>query len=264
MSMSNKKSFTLIELIIAIWLFGVGLIAVFVVLTNGFKTMAQARWQVVAINLAREGVEMMLNVRDTNLRKWAGKKDQCWLNARSIFTVDDSLCENETWIGSGIGSIPTYASGGNSKVPVIIPFSSDLNISNGIDSLAAEWMYELMLNTGWSFTSAIYFSGSNWVNCYNVVSGQLSSSTSCLPRSYSPAGRFYRIIKNIKLADKHPTTTGGRILTCANGASTDVSTGQPCWTSLAKELRFCSEVQYQVDKANRTVTMCSVMTNFKE
>lgn len=44
----------MIELVIAIGIIGVGLIAVFMVLNSGFSTMNQAKAQVVAINLARQ------------------------------------------------------------------------------------------------------------------------------------------------------------------------------------------------------------------
>ncbi|MBP6910974.1 hypothetical protein KBC03_05305 [Patescibacteria group bacterium] len=65
--------------------------------------MAQARGQVIAINLAREGAEMMFNLRDTNLRKWSGKRDLCFLNRKSLFATDEEKCEDEEWLGYYFG-----------------------------------------------------------------------------------------------------------------------------------------------------------------
>ncbi len=270
MGMSNKKWFTLLELIIAIGLLGVGLIAVFVVLNSGFNTMRQARWQVTAINLAREWAEMMFNVRDTNLRKWSGKKDACWLNRKSVYAASDAACENEPWIGyyyssTGISYIPVFAPFGNSQTPIVIPMTGNsLNIFDG--EIANDAWYELLTTASGEFLPFPFFEWSQGLaSCYTILSGELKTTDDgCIPQRLSPAGKFYRSISNVWLYDKHTSTTGGRNLQCADGSSTDSATSTACGTSIAKELRFCSEVQYIVDNARRTVTMCSVMSNFKE
>jgi hypothetical protein len=35
----------------------------------------------MALNLAKEGVEIVYNIRNTNRRRWYEQKDACWLNA---------------------------------------------------------------------------------------------------------------------------------------------------------------------------------------
>lgn len=273
MGMSTKKWFTLVELIIAIALFGIGLIAVFVVLVNGFKTMNQARGQVIAINLAREWAEMMFNVRDTNLLKRAGKRDQCRLIALWWYSADPEKCEEATWLGffswlPAASYIPMTAPlGGTGKVPVMFGmWSGTLNIFDGIT--AADTGFELMLTSSGEFLPYYHFLGSNGTNGCKPLGTTwrvAPTTTWCLPVKYSPAGRFFRIIKNVELRDKNPAITWWRLLIgCKSWVETDTTTWIPCGTSLAKELRFCSEVQYLVENARRTVSICSVMTNFKE
>lgn len=124
--------------------------------------MAQARGQVIAINLAREGAEMMFNLRDTNLRKRSGKRDQCFLNRKSLFAADTEKCEDEEWLGyhftsaSGISYVPTMAAYGASMTPLMLPSSGALNIFDGVTGQDAK--YELMMNTSGAFLPAMFFS----------------------------------------------------------------------------------------------------------
>lgn len=271
MAMSNKKWFTLIELVIAIGIIGIWLIAVFVVLNSWFATMAQARWHVMAINLAREWSEIMFNLRDTNLHKRSGKKDLCWLNAKGVYALDPEKCEDELWIGyyfggSGISYAPLLAQYGASKVPLVVAAPwTQLNIFDGIDSNDSK--YELMVTSSGEFAPAPTFSGaivSGWCVGLDNTLSLVSLTTWCQEISYSPAGRFYRVINNVWLYDKDAAVSGGNNMQCTNGGALDTISSLPCGTSKAKELRFCSEVQYIVDSAMRKVTMCSLMTNFKE
>lgn len=233
--------------------------------------MSQARGQVIAINLAREGIEMMFNIRDTNIRKWSGKKDACWLNANTIFAAAQDDCEHERWIGGyGTNYFPYFAvSTGGTKIPVVATGAA-LDIFDGSIGVNDK-PYEMWLSATGDFIPAIFFSGGGNLsvsNCNYSVTGTANLGTvasGCPTGSLSAAGRFYRTINNVRLYDKHTTTTGGRLLGCINGAATDtLGSAQLCGEVNAKELRFCSEVQYIVDKSIRRVTMCSLITNFKE
>ena len=83
-------------------------------------------------------MEMMFNVRDTNLRKRSGKRDMCRLNRNTVFASTLDICEQETRLGfySGLPSmtyIPMTAPAGTNKVPVMLAMGSgSLNIYDGI------------------------------------------------------------------------------------------------------------------------------------
>lgn len=64
---NNQKGFTLIEALIAIFIFSVALVSLITISARGVTGAAQARDQVVAHFLAQEGIELMRNVRDTRI-----------------------------------------------------------------------------------------------------------------------------------------------------------------------------------------------------
>ncbi|MDR0369077.1 MAG: prepilin-type N-terminal cleavage/methylation domain-containing protein [Candidatus Peribacteria bacterium] len=74
-------AFTLVEVIIALTLFSFVIIGVIFVVTRSYRYVENAKMQVMAVNLAREGVEMMYTIRDTNWRKYSGDKDTHRLRA---------------------------------------------------------------------------------------------------------------------------------------------------------------------------------------
>lgn len=101
-----NKGFTLIELMISIFILSVGIIAVY----GAFSIMAilssEASDRLTAAYLAQEGVEIIRNIRDTN-----------WLNPQEFGVIewDRGLdaCENELgcevdYTTTGFGSTPVY------------------------------------------------------------------------------------------------------------------------------------------------------------
>ena len=104
----------------------------------------------------------MFNLRDTNLRKWSGKKDLCWLNEKSIYAVDQEKCEDEPWIGyysgnASVSYIPLLYRYGASEIPLAFPLTASLDITNGIDP--TDRVYELMVTSSGDFLPAPLFSG---------------------------------------------------------------------------------------------------------
>lgn len=99
--MSIKRGFTLIEILIACVLLGIGISGVVVVITNGLSFVQDTRQRVIAVNIAREGMEQMYQIRDTNWQRRAGKKEQCRLKKDPL--VDENLpgCEDDARITSG-------------------------------------------------------------------------------------------------------------------------------------------------------------------
>ena len=65
--MKRKFAFTLIEILIAISVFAIGILAVLRVLTGNLSTLDTANIKLQATVLAKEGIELLYNVRDSNL-----------------------------------------------------------------------------------------------------------------------------------------------------------------------------------------------------
>ncbi len=69
-----KKAFTVIELIIAILIFGVGIIAVLQLLLFDIDVWQEVELKTMSTMIAKEGMELVYNLRDTNninYKKWS-------------------------------------------------------------------------------------------------------------------------------------------------------------------------------------------------
>lgn len=98
---SNKKAFTLLEVVIVIFLFVLLVTTVFQLIDYGLQSSDRSRQEVVAINLAREGMESVYAIRGTNRLRRSGKKDLCRLKRNPLDDGGDQLCENDSRLGTG-------------------------------------------------------------------------------------------------------------------------------------------------------------------
>lgn len=64
----NRRGFSIIEVIISVFVIAVGLVSIIGLIAGSLKESINSRNQTIAANLAQEGVELVRNVRDNN---WA-------------------------------------------------------------------------------------------------------------------------------------------------------------------------------------------------
>ncbi|MDR2540492.1 MAG: type II secretion system GspH family protein [Candidatus Peribacteria bacterium] len=64
-----RKAFTLVETLIVIIVFGTGILAVLYGMSQTLSNQDRAKTQITSSFLAREGIELMYNLRDSNYRK---------------------------------------------------------------------------------------------------------------------------------------------------------------------------------------------------
>lgn len=77
-SLFNKRGETLIEVLLAIIILLVGVTSA-IKLFNFINTQRQVTAErIIATNLAREGLEAVRNIRDTNWLRFAGEIRKCW------------------------------------------------------------------------------------------------------------------------------------------------------------------------------------------
>lgn len=76
----KKSGFTLVEVILACSIFAIVVSWIILAINRSFVFMDNIKLSVRATNLAREWVEMMYNMRDTNRRKHSWGRDKYWLN----------------------------------------------------------------------------------------------------------------------------------------------------------------------------------------
>jgi prepilin-type N-terminal cleavage/methylation domain-containing protein len=63
---SNRSGFTLVEVLVAILIFGLGLISAFVLSNTASSLSMRSKQEIIATNLLREQLELVKNIRDTN------------------------------------------------------------------------------------------------------------------------------------------------------------------------------------------------------
>ncbi len=64
-----KKAFSLIEILVGIFIFLMWLVSIYAIITSTLKLNSYNRDYIVASNLSREQIELVRNIRDTNFAK---------------------------------------------------------------------------------------------------------------------------------------------------------------------------------------------------
>ncbi|MEI6288007.1 MAG: prepilin-type N-terminal cleavage/methylation domain-containing protein [bacterium] len=108
--LKDNSGQTLIELLTAIGIISIGLFSVWNLFLSNFSGEQSARDRVVGSNLAREGMEVVRNIRDTNWLKVDVNDSACGLASDELCQWDDGL------------------TGGNTAVIGNIVVKSDLNL----------------------------------------------------------------------------------------------------------------------------------------
>ncbi|MDX1535469.1 MAG: prepilin-type N-terminal cleavage/methylation domain-containing protein [Candidatus Spechtbacterales bacterium] len=83
--MRKEKGFTLLEVLISIFVLTVGVGSMLVLISDSLQTISATRNSVVAANLAQEGIEVVRGIRDSN-----------WIDGNAYDTgiTDGSYCVN--------------------------------------------------------------------------------------------------------------------------------------------------------------------------
>jgi prepilin-type N-terminal cleavage/methylation domain-containing protein len=68
---TSHSGFTLVELIVGMTIFAIGLTGIYGLLSSVMKNANYSRHEVVVANLLREQNELFHNIRDTNVRNYA-------------------------------------------------------------------------------------------------------------------------------------------------------------------------------------------------
>ncbi len=118
----NNRGETIAETIIALSILAVGITIASSISASSLRNISSSKNRVIAVNIAREGIEAVRNIRDTNWLKYGNKKRQCWNHLPIDYdtgigspippcdpTVPTALIEPGTYI--------VYKSGNNESPP---------------------------------------------------------------------------------------------------------------------------------------------------
>lgn len=76
--LGNKKWVTIVELMVVLVILGLGITALLQTIGGGISYTRDTENKIKAINIAREGIEGMTNIRDTNWLRFSSDKINCW------------------------------------------------------------------------------------------------------------------------------------------------------------------------------------------
>lgn len=71
----NESGFTLIEVVLVLFLVSMVFLTVYVLFVSTIKHDTESRYEIIASNLAQEGIEIVRNMRDENVMKNVGSGD---------------------------------------------------------------------------------------------------------------------------------------------------------------------------------------------
>ena len=57
--------------------------------------ISETAQRTIALNLAKEGIEAMYNIRNTNWRRRSDSRDKCWLKANPMVDEGNTGCEDD-------------------------------------------------------------------------------------------------------------------------------------------------------------------------
>lgn len=234
----QKKGFTLIEILIVIFVISMGLILIIRGMSETHRYLSETAQKTIALNLAKEGIEAVYNLRNSNWRKWSDMKDECWLNVTNDFCSDYSrkLTDAQMRILGMNKNTNDWRS--PRDISKIQKWERDDNKARFKQiSIREKSAFQLLYHQWqrlpqWSIPDTEIQQAKN--NSYQYW-------------------EYFRVITIHGLFDK---ITGGK-LTCNTTATS------PCKSSSPKELRFCSTVFY-TKPYQWVVNICSIMTNFEQ
>ncbi len=90
----RNKGESIIEVVTAVTILATILVSTFSILGRATQTNVNIRNRVIALNIAREGIEAVRNIRDTNWLKYSGDRRGLWLCLDSSVNPNACFPEN--------------------------------------------------------------------------------------------------------------------------------------------------------------------------
>ena len=248
----KKNWFTMLELIFACTVFAMLVSGIVLAINRSYTFMNNTKVQIKATNLAREWVEMMFNIRDTNWRKCSWQKDRFWLYLGSGANTPTRNFEEEcdpNWktFKEWIYAIKEGEVGNDRFI-----YAEPLSVTN-LDkfySLDEDWFFASSYDSIRDKTRITF----TWEYRYRSWSAETwAEVTWDIADSLWNGVEFYRIARIYGIYCK-----------TANIPDQPVDTINCNKASDPKEMRFCVKIFYKLGVWIHSSELCSIMTNFME
>lgn len=148
----NTSGFTLIELIVGMLIFSIGMTSILALLQSTINNSLYSRHEVVASNLLREQVELVKNVRNTNVRNFIPFDSAKFEWGATVFASWVYIVENNY---NNTGTTIDQLSGNIMSSPVTL---SGISLSpSGLEAQFAQ--ARLYIDAKWRYTHDITSTG---------------------------------------------------------------------------------------------------------
>lgn len=243
----KKNWFTMLELIFVCVVFAMLVSGIILAINRTYIFMNNTKIQVRATNLAREWMEMMFNIRDTNRRKCSWLKDKFWLYLGSgVDASQEEKCDVRNGTTDYIFQKWIYAlkewKNGSWDTFIYAETLADVDEDKFYD---LEWFFDddEAYSKARSWAMIIF----TWTYAYLSWNVPQVWDISDLLWDWV---EFYRIARVYGIYDKTATTP--------DMEATELTNSSP------KEMRFCVKVFYRNLATPHSTELCSIMTNFME
>lgn len=272
----KKGGFTLIEILVVVFVFSMGVIVIMQGINKTTSYISETAQRTIALNLAKEGLEAMYNIRNTNWRRRSDSRDKCWLKVNPMVDEGNDGCANDRWFWW----FDRYYIEKDEQHQnyYVVPINWDTRTS----PVGPRWPNGLAYEAEF-FNSSARLDGQlalldNTIRAKNPNDGHRKYAVHFLDGERISHEEFLRIIARDPASAQRESkqywtywrfvTVGGLYdknnvdyqnagLVCKNW----LDDSGKCWDSSPKELRFCSIVLYT--SPYRGITkVCSIMTNF--
>ena len=239
---NNKKSwFTLVEVVLACSIFAIVVIWIMAAINRSYAFMNNIKLSVRATNLAREWMEMMYNIRDTNRRRQSWNRDKYRLSVGKLTDISPHVLDG-TLFEKWIYILKEDEKDGNKYI-----YAKKLNLGSvNEDSFYNDGFWDsgdirekTKLNFSWKYS--YYERDEHEKKEKNIQDAMVWQWL-----------EFYRIVRVFGIYCKN-----------SNDPNQTVSNTNCKNDSDPKEMRFCVKVFYSSQWKHST-ELCGVITNFTE
>lgn len=260
----KRRGFTLVEVLIVVFVMAVGIITIMQTVTRTTSYISETAQRTVALNLAKEWIEAMYNIRNTNRRRRSSQRDQCWLKADPMVDEAQPGCEDDPWMREWwyVVSLKTIPNTENRYYHALPRETYDTLVSN--NHLPSQKTWDMKY--GWRDSGI--FRVVDWDMPHDdigeksgmliVKDGKALTASEILDQSIT-TGDLYQSSqwywRNIHITGLYDKKNWAKLEHCPSGNRSH------CETDEAKELRFCATV-WSVKPHQVMVNICAVMTNF--
>ena len=242
----RKNWFTLVEVILVTSVFAIVVVWIILAINRSFIFIDNTRLSVRAANFAREWMEMMYNLRDTNWRKHSWNRDKYWLSVwewnskfeKWIYILKEGKIDPDCSESKSCGKYIYAQKLNNTTAPQC---NDDKFYSDSFwDSDCDSFRNKAKLSFTWEYSYYELEEGEEVLNTWSIQDVLIWEWL-----------EFYRIVRVFGIYKKD-----------VENEITEVSNVQlEDWTPA--EMRFCVKVFYR-STGKHSTELCGIMTNFME